>query len=296
MLDSRCRTAIIGALLADALGVPHEFKPGLAIPPASQLVLVMPPSYPKSHPGVPYGVWSDDGAQLLCVLESMQTGRPLKELLLAWLKEGRHQANALVFDCGGQTRRALLDEPSHASSRVAEGNGGLMRVLPAALSPWIQGLNEVQASELAASQCAVTHPGPLSQATCRVYARMVQLAENAVTDWRACARSALSWVASQSPDQQEPITQLAQALDSRLPNGGGYVVDTFVSMVWALQQGNGQYLPSVRAAISLGNDTDTVACVTGGLAAWANGMTPEAMDWFRQLDVPSESAGLLSEE
>jgi hypothetical protein len=48
-------------------------------------------------------------------------------------------------------------------------------------------------------------------------------------------------------------------------NGSGYVVDCLRSARWAFET-EMSFEGTVKAAISLGNDTDTTACVAGGVA------------------------------
>lgn len=70
-LASRALAGILGALLGDALGCPHEFKPGHSIPAAADINMAMLKDYSKTYPAIPYGTWSDDGSQLLCLLQTL---------------------------------------------------------------------------------------------------------------------------------------------------------------------------------------------------------------------------------
>src|SRR3546814_18921646 len=54
-------------------------------------------------------------------------------------------------------------------------------------------------------------------------------------------------------------------------SGGGYVVDCLHSARISLEQDS--YESAVQAAIAFGNDTDTTACVPGGLAGIRWGMS-----------------------
>ena len=60
-----------GLLIGDALGVPYEFNPPDNLPPMEQLEMTPPHGFRKTYSGVPEGTWSDDGAQALCLLESL---------------------------------------------------------------------------------------------------------------------------------------------------------------------------------------------------------------------------------
>ena len=59
------------------------------------------------------------------------------------------------------------------------------------------------------------------------------------------------------------------------------MVDCLRSARWAL--GQGTYEDVVRAAIRLGNDTDTTACVAGGLAGVRDGVSAIPRRWLDAL-------------
>ena len=63
--------------------------------------------------------------------------------------------------------------------------------------------------------------------------------------------------------------------------GSGYVVDCLHSAKFALQQSN--YTDVIKTAIALGNDTDTTACVAGGLAGIIFGVSGIPEHWLLQL-------------
>ena len=58
---SRIKGGIYGLLIGDALGVPYEFHPARAIPPANRIEMEPPAGFPRAHAGTPPGTWSDDG-------------------------------------------------------------------------------------------------------------------------------------------------------------------------------------------------------------------------------------------
>jgi len=302
----------MGALFGDAMGVPHEFKNRAAIPPMSELNLVQQASYPKTYPGVPYGTWSDDGSQLLCVLATLMEHNgdcpqgPLACRLLRWFDEAYMQAGGRVYDCGSQTARALCrlksgtppDQAGGVDAR-SNGNGSLMRVLPVglALAQWGRSLEDIVT--MAMSQSRITHAHPISQVTCALYATLVTSVLRAPpSSWRQAANEAGRWLTQYFLDQSAPMVwhqALAKIMDhgcSESCEGSGYVVDTYWSSIWALEQARGSYLVAVRAAISLGNDTDTTASVTGGLAGAAYGLNVPA-EWVDQLIMPPEALAAL---
>jgi len=63
--------------------------------------------------------------------------------------------------------------------------------------------------------------------------------------------------------------------------GSGYMVDCLGSARMALAAG--QYEDVVKAAIALGHDTDTTACVAGGIAGIRDGVGAIPERWMREL-------------
>ena len=68
---------------------------------------------------------------------------------------------------------------------------------------------------------------------------------------------------------------------SAIPGGSGYVVDCLRSARWATEQGS--YEAAVRAAIGLGHDTDTTACVAGGIAGVRDDVGAIPARWLEAL-------------
>nr|WP_245629735.1 ADP-ribosylglycohydrolase family protein [Alicyclobacillus sendaiensis] len=91
-MEDRIRGGMWGLLIGDALGVPYEWLEPEAIPPWDEMEMEPPEGISRLH-AVPPGTWSDDGAQALCLLESLLTcGRfdpaDFTARLVAWHDEG----------------------------------------------------------------------------------------------------------------------------------------------------------------------------------------------------------------
>ena len=260
-------------LVGDALGVPYEFHHRSHIPPTHRIEYTPPAGFKRAHKGIPPGTWSDDGAQALCLLASLLAqGRldpgDLGERLVRWWTEGYLAVDGRVFDVGIQTTAALHrlstgTPPLRAGARGERdnGNGSLMRVLPLAL--WHQGPDAALVRD-AHHQSLLTHGHPRALVCCALYCLMARrMLEGASSEeaWGAAAQTLRGLYAA------EPVllAELEErVLPDQLPEGSGYVLDTLHSTRWALRQPD--FAQTVRAAISLGEDTDTTACVAGGLA------------------------------
>lgn len=281
-LSERIEGGLLGLLVGDALGVPYEFHRPQDLPPRDKIEMTPPSGFARAHQTAPPGTWSDDGAQALCLLASLVECGYLDiddfgRRLLRWLDDGYLAVDAHVFDFGGTTHDALMrlrrGVPAASSGSTDEdsnGNGSLMRVLPLAL--WHRGTDE-ELVELAHRQSLPTHAHPRSQVACAFYCLVARALLNEKPNPVAWAEQRLRNIydapVAEAPGTQsdEQAAELARILESGLrtkPVGRGYVVDTLWSALRCLEEPT--YQAVVRAAIALGHDTDTTACVAGGLA------------------------------
>lgn len=271
--QDRLRGGLIGLLVGDALGVPYEFSEPDILPPETEIEYAPPVGFRRAHVGVPPGTWSDDGAQALCLLASLlERGRldveDVGQRLLRWYDEGYLAVDGVVFDVGTQTHRALealrAGTPAgEAGSREesALGNGSLMRALPLAL--WHRGTDAELVAD-AQAQSRVTHGHARAQVCCAVYCLWARYTlEQAEQPWpEACGVLRALW--AEDTTERVELERAVRPDEAPAGNGRGYVVDCLHSARWALGAGN--YEAVVRAAIGLGHDTDTSACVAGGIA------------------------------
>jgi ADP-ribosylglycohydrolase len=289
-LRERIEGGLIGLLVGDALGVPYEFHPPNEIPPLDAIEFVPPPGFQRAHVGVPPGTWSDDGAQALALLASLlDRGRfdadDFGGRLVAWYERGALAVDGHVFDVGIQTAqsiRAMIAGAPAATAGVAgeraNGNGSLMRVLPLAL--WHRG-DDAELVADAHAQSRVTHGHVRSQACCALYCQWARhvLAE-APDPWQAAVAALRAIYGAGSPELAE-LEYHIRPDDPPEGRGSGYVVDCLRSARLALAAGG--YEQVVKAAVALGNDTDTTACVAGGIAGLRDGVGAIPERWRSQL-------------
>jgi ADP-ribosylglycohydrolase len=269
----RTRGGLYGLLVGDALGVPYEFHDASDIPSEQQIEMTPPRGFRRAHAGVPIGTWSDDGAQALCLLHSLTQDSSLNltdfaSQLVAWYETGHMTPDGKVFDVGIQTRRALGALQRGVEAMKAgpngerdNGNGALMRCLPVVFVA--QSTDEV--IDLAIRQGVVTHAHIRSQLSCALYA----VAGAGILDGLP-AMEAVSRAESEVHRQfgeTEHGDEARLVLGARVEpsRGSGYVVDSLWSAIDCLLTTN-SYEACVRRAVMLGNDTDTTACIAGGLA------------------------------
>ncbi|MCP5476124.1 MAG: ADP-ribosylglycohydrolase family protein [Rhodanobacteraceae bacterium] len=306
---------LYGLLIGDALGVPYEFRDSSSIPPPDQIEFEPPAGFRRSHPGVAPGTWSDDGSQALCLFESL-IEHPRLDLvdfadrLVRWHDHAHLQAGGRVFDVGIQTYHALArikaGNPPHLSGGHSErvnGNGSLMRVLPIALLHDPNRSTDFDLIDKAMRQSLPTHAHPRSQLCC---AQLVlwadglrqKLHEDEAWDRAAEILTRFASGADGASDYSSFRTDLAAERQlvlipdpGYLPHGSGYVLDSLWSARWALR--GRPYEAVVRAAIQLGDDTDTTSAIAGGLAGIRDGLVAVPQRWLDGLSGRSMVEGLI---
>jgi len=263
---------LYGLLIGDAAGVPYEFKRSKDIPTyAPMWDLGVPIGYNRTYDHVPTGTWSDDGSQALCLLETLVENNGYNEKafldkLLAWKDRGYMTPDGKRFDIGNQTslylssRQAGLELQYDRESTHC-GNGSLMRTLPVALFFDV----EETASEVAEQQSILTHPQYVGTISCVLYTH-IALALLAGEEKTDAIEKAIEYVAKMYTGTAEaPSLKIVFDGERKELSGSGYVVDALWSALHAFVEGN-SFEDVLRKAIAFGDDTDTTACIAGGLA------------------------------
>lgn len=65
------KSGIYGYLVGDAVGVPYEFCISEKLRRLEKIDMIPPKKFNRSHKEIKPGTWSDDGAQMLCMLASL---------------------------------------------------------------------------------------------------------------------------------------------------------------------------------------------------------------------------------
>jgi ADP-ribosyl-[dinitrogen reductase] hydrolase len=288
---------LYGLLVGDAIGVPYEFHDAGAIAAVAPVEMEPPPGFRRAHVGVPPGTWSDDGAQALCLLASLVhvrgfDARDFANRLVNWHDRGYFAVDGRVFDVGMQTARAIEALRAGVPPEVAggadeweNGNGSLMRTLPLAL--WHRGPDLALLAD-AERQSAVTHRHLRSRVVCAVYALW---ARRELGGQRWTLDDAVAAYVSAVPDVDRR-REAGHLLGDAPRRGSGYVVDCLRSADVALREPS--YEAVVRRAIAFGDDTDTTACVAGGIAGIRYGLDGIPSRWRSALRGQDLFAPLLA--
>ncbi len=294
---------LYGLLIGDALGVPYEFHSAKQIPDYNKIEMIPPLGFCRTHSNVKPGTWSDDGAQALCLLDSLVTCgnfqlKDFSDKLLAWYEKGRWAVEGVVFDVGIQTGEALN---AYKAGRTPEqcgmlrpdgkGNGALMRVLPLAL--WHTGTDRELILD-AHAQCLITHGNLCNQVCCALYCLVARFLLNGAEFQAALEKAVLVLreIYEPMPTYTQELEWSVRPDEPWIGNGSGYVVDCLRSAFMIMRVAT-SYEQAVKQAIMLGDDTDTTACVTGGLAGILFGFDAIPKIWYDALQGKEEVDCLL---
>ncbi len=282
-LAERLEGAVWGHLIGDAVGVPYEFT---STRPATSVVFGAKGSHHQ-----PAGTWSDDGALMLALLDSMLQGtfdlEDQGRRAVAWYRDKAYTPDGDgLFDIGNATSSALRAivhgtpaAEAGATGEQAGGNGSLMRILPIALLD--RDATDSVLIEHVEQASRVTHGYVRPRVACALYvliaARLLRGSggrEAVLADARASLRSNLTALGNSEMlaalDHLEGYTERA---------GKGRVWDSFWS-AWDAFAGAKDYRDTIQRAVAYGNDTDTTAAIAGGLAGIRWGIEGIPAEWL----------------
>jgi ADP-ribosylglycohydrolase len=291
-LPERLAGAVWGHLVGDALGVPYEFHEPEQI---HDVVF----GARGSHHQLP-GTWSDDGALMLALLDSLLRARGQGEArfdpadqarrFLSWADRNAYTPDGdPPFDIGGATSAALtrlrLGTPPEEAGGTGErdnGNGSLMRILPLALDE--REVTDAMLVDHARRASAITHAHPVAQTACALYVLVARRLLDGAEPAAALSDATLTLRGIHAPG--EGSSRWAAALDLiegwSGRSGSGYVVDAFWS-AWDAFAGASSYRETIERAVRYGHDTDTTACIAGGLAGIHWGIDGIPAPWLADM-------------
>lgn len=290
--DSKIKGGLWGAIVGDALGVPLEFS--------DRISRKKDPVHEMRAYGTynqPFGTWSDDSSMMLCLIESIVEGlsyEKLSEKFIAFSDTGYMTPYDSVFDIGNAVSKAIAKmktgvNPTECGgiSEYDNGNGSLMRILPIAF--YLQNLNTLKQVQIVEEISSITHGHPISRFACVLFVKVITLLLDGSEKFEAY-QSTIEYVKNELSDiYSEVFLKYDRILNGRLHRvrvdkiqSSGYVIDTLEAALWCFLNTK-SYSDCVFSAINLGGDTDTIACIAGGLAGTYYGMPDIPSNWIQML-------------
>lgn len=263
--DNKLKGVIYGAAIGDALGVPFEFKKRDSFTCRD---IVGHGTY-----DMPKGTFSDDTSMLLATLDSIRECKgidieDMRSRFRKWLYEAQYTPDGKVFDVGNATAKAL-EQGYGCYGERDNGNGSLMRIAPLAFT----NATDQQIEEVS----TITHAHEISKKSCVLLAHMLRAALEGGPDGVVLA------VMDHLPDDERfNFLVDIETWPREDVRSTGYVLDTLGAVLWCICNTVG-YRDCVLAAVNLGDDTDTTACVAGALAGAIYGYDDIPKEWIDAL-------------
>lgn len=294
-MNNNIKSGIFGVCVGDALGVPVEFKKreDLKKSPVMGYLEYMSWNQPK-------GTWSDDSSLTLCLADELSKGYDLEEIgqsFIKWVKCGHWTSHGKLFDIGGTTRhsiaRLIKGESARFSGNIFEednGNGSLMRILPLAF--YLKNENDTEKLYQTVKEVSsITHGHFRSVFACFIY--VIFAIELIKGKSKKEAYNYTQEIALEYAESQGFNTKEIQLFDRILNNdistlsedkikSSGYVLHSLEASLWCFLNSE-SYAQAVLKAVNLGEDTDTTAAITGGIAGIFYGFENIPEEWISEL-------------
>ena len=290
----RIKSALFGLAIGDALGVPAEF--------ISRDYFHENPVTDMNGFGthdMPAGTFSDDSSLSFCLAEALTQEFDLNKIaqnFVKWRTENYWTARGILFDIGNATRLAidrLINgvQPDLAGGMKdnSNGNGSLMRILP--LLFHLVDKNRDVRFELTNQVSSITHRHIRSVIACHYYlefALQIVGGKDKFEIYKNLQREISEDIINYTHKQSEAVhfdrllkENIYELAEDKIQTSG-YVIDTLEASIWCLLTTD-NYKDAVLKAVNLGDDTDTTAAVTGGLAGLLYGLDEIPSKWIEQL-------------
>ena len=283
---------MLGHAVGDALGVPVEFSNRSSL---------------EAHPvtgmrgfgtyNVPAGTWSDDTSMSLCTLESLSKGKiDYDDIMInfcKWYYDGEFTATDEVFDIGNTCAMAIDNyhyfgtaaTKCGLSNVTSNGNGSLMRIHPFVMYAYYNNIKDDKLVYMIEMASRLTHAHDISIDGCVIYAYILieLLKEASIRSVYNGLKQAYKVISYDSEMHYKRLLELDIAtLDKTEIKSSGYIVHSLEAAIWCLLTTN-TYKDCVLKAVNLGEDTDTVSAIAGGLAGALYGIESIPQQWLETL-------------
>ena len=285
---------IMGFIIGDALGVPLEFKKRDLFKNNKVTDMI------SSDRIGAKGVWSDDSSMVIATMKSIIDNKgkinyeSIMDNFILWVSNKDFIATDKAFGIGRATFFALGNYHNKRYEKITDcgmkgfnhnGNGSLMRILPIAYYCYYKKLNDDEIYNLVKGISSLTHSHEISILGCFIYVLLViellsgKEKENAYSDVRKY--NYRKYFSLENVRYYERLLNNdISKLDVDSISSMGFVVDTLEAVIWCFINNN-SYDKCVIEAINLGNDSDTIGALVGGLSGiyyndinnkWLNGI------------------------
>lgn len=295
---------LLGLAIGDALGCPVQFRSRDEIKRRGKVTGME--GYGTYN--MPPGTWTDDTSMALAALDSIITTGgvdpdDIMKNFVAWEFDGEYTPFGEAFDEGNTCSSAIWNyhagtdwQNCGRTGEHANGNGALMRILPVILY-YLDPVRSDKVSDDAAIEgvhrvSALTHNHTRSKMACGFYYFMAKeiIGRTADVSLKECLQRGIDVAVrfyQDDPAAQEEMRHFERILSleafEKIPEkrikSSGYVIDSLEAAVWCLIRTD-SFQACLLDAVNLGDDSDTVGAIAGGLAGLYYGSESIPADWL----------------
>ena len=291
---------MMGVIVGDALGCPVQFVGRSEIAGRAEGPVKGMESGGVYH--MPEGTWTDDSSMALAALDSI---RELGEVDLEdimtrfvdWYEDGEYTPFGEPFDMGNTCSLAIEKyEREHdpmncgGTSERSNGNGSLMRIMPACLYAYDRKLPVADAVKTVHEVGGLTHNHLRAKIACGLYyfcVRSILDGDGTLTErlqkgldagFAFYEKDIAGRVELSYYGRLRDLKEFAAVPEDAIKSTG-YVVDSIEAAVWSLIRTD-SFKDALLTAVNLGDDADTVGAIAGGLAALYYGYDEIPEEWL----------------
>ena len=182
-------------------------------------------------------------------------------------------------------------------SESSNGNGSLIRILP--LAYYLKNTESLEKIRIIEEVSALTHAHKRSKLACIIYTEMALnliKTKNKMESYEKSLKFVKEYCFEKYQDELPNFHRLLNneiySLSKDEISSSGYVIDTLEAVLWSfLLSDNCE--EAIFTAINLGDDTDTIAALTGGLAGIHYGLDSINNNWIQCLSRKKDIYELL---
>ena len=296
---------MMGVVVGDALGMPVQFVDRVELKNNPVKTMEGYGTY-----NMPPGTWSDDSSMALATLDSIREKgdidySDIMERFVRWTFYGEYTPAGKAFDQGNTCMEAIYNyvrdkdyKTCGKTGEWANGNGALMRIVPACLYAYekvrVKEWELKQALECVHQTSALTHNHLRSKLACGIYYFMIKNIIEGCGSLRERLQcgvdDAVRFYHEDDVANHEELVHYTRLFhldefakcNEDVIKSSGYVVDSLEAAVWSLITTD-SLEECLLKAVNLGDDSDTVGAIAGGLTVLYYGYDSVPKEWKNQI-------------
>ena len=285
--------SLLGFAIGDAFGVPVEFCDRDYVKSLNLNDMIS-----GTH-NVPKGSWSDDTSMIIATIDSIINNsgninyKDIMNNFIKLVENGDFTSLGYAFDIGNTITKSLNkykktnDElNSGCGDLMDNGNGSLMRILPISLYCILNNLSNNETIDIISKASSLTHSHEISILGCYIYTMYLKEIVNSKNKLNA-----FEYILNldYSYFKNDTLNVYSRLLSEEFLNikedeinSTGFIVDTLESVIYSINNSN-SFKESIITSINLGNDTDTIAALTGAASGIIYNISSIPNKWLEDL-------------